>query len=142
MNAVTPAMRKLAQRLIARESARSLRNGTGSGVVQVCDKLRGPLAKLAGVAGFRSLLTRAVALAAANEPWLKLVQVLPDGTLGGFDEARQKQGDAGTHGDEVVAQLLGLLDTFIGEPLTLRLVSEAWPEAAVDETNSHGGGRT
>ena len=31
----------------------------------------------------------------------------------------------------VVAHLLGLLVTFIGEPLTLRLVRDAWPDASV-----------
>jgi hypothetical protein len=31
----------------------------------------------------------------------------------------------------VVAQLLGLLVTFIGEPLTLGLVGDAWPDAPV-----------
>ena len=31
----------------------------------------------------------------------------------------------------IVAQLLGLLVTFIGEPLTLRLVRDAWPNASV-----------
>ena len=30
-----------------------------------------------------------------------------------------------------MAQLLGLLVTFIGEPLTLRLVRDAWPNASV-----------
>jgi hypothetical protein len=30
----------------------------------------------------------------------------------------------------ITAQLLGLLVTFIGEPLTVRLVREAWPDAS------------
>ncbi len=33
----------------------------------------------------------------------------------------------------ITAHLLGLLVTFIGEPLTLRLVREAWPDASLDE---------
>ena len=33
----------------------------------------------------------------------------------------------------IIAHLLGLLVTFIGEPLTLRLVGEAWPDALLDE---------
>jgi len=40
-----------------------------------------------------------------------------------------------------VAHLLGLLVTFIGEPLALRLVGDAWPDAAVDETDGRAGGQ-
>jgi hypothetical protein len=34
----------------------------------------------------------------------------------------------------LVAQLLGLLVTFIGEPLTLSLVREVWPGAPFNDT--------
>jgi hypothetical protein len=47
-------------------------------VVRVCERLRKPLARLAGVAGFRSLLSRAVALARAEIPSLVGVQVRAD----------------------------------------------------------------
>ena len=33
----------------------------------------------------------------------------------------------------LIAQLLGLLLTFIGEGITLRLVQDVWPEAAFDD---------
>ena len=36
----------------------------------------------------------------------------------------------------LIAQLLGLLLTFIGEGLTLRLVQDVWPEAAFDDRDS------
>ena len=92
------------------------------------------LSKLAGAAGYRSLLSRALALAQAEAPALKTLHVLPDGKLIGFYEATE-----GTHKEEfarsevaLVAQLLGLLNTFIGEPLTLQLVKEAWPEIDLD----------
>jgi len=35
-----------------------------------------------------------------------------------------------------VGHLLGLLATFIGESLTLRLACEAWPEALIDIVDS------
>jgi hypothetical protein len=99
----------------------------------VCEKLRLPLAKLAGVAGFRSLLSRAVALAKSEDPSLVAVRVGADGSLEGLDAPGQDQGTGagGAAGVVVVAQLLGLLVTFIGEPLTLRLVRDAWPNASV-----------
>jgi hypothetical protein len=36
-------------------------------------------------------------------------------------------------GTALIAQLLGLLVTFIGEALTLRLVQNVWPNAAIAE---------
>ncbi len=137
MNSATPAIQNLARRLIACERAHNPR----ADAVQACDKLRKPLAKLAGAAGFRTLLARALALAKADEPWLQTVQVLADGTLDGFAEARRLPGDkppceAGT---VILARLLGLLVTFIGEPLTMRLVRDVWPEMALEKTTSDEG---
>ncbi len=101
--------------------------------MRVCEKLRLPLSKLAGVAGFRSLLSRALALAKAEVPSLVAVHVGADGSLAGLDGPGHDQdaGAGGRAGVVVVAQLLGLLVTFIGEPLTLRLVRDAWPNASV-----------
>ena len=60
-------MRDFAQRLVAREAMgkRPFERNTQAfgGVIQ---KVRGPLGALAGVAGFRSLLSRALALANAD----------------------------------------------------------------------------
>jgi hypothetical protein len=36
----------------------------------------------------------------------------------------------------LIAQLLGLLSTFIGEALTIQLVLDMWPEAALDNGDS------
>ena len=72
------------------------------------------------------------------------MQVRADGSLEGFDGAGHDQdaGPGGEAGVVVVAQLLGLLVTFIGEPLTLRLVRDAWPDAPVDETDRRAGGQS
>jgi hypothetical protein len=138
MNTVTPAIQNLARRLIAMEVARDPSDGLVGAAVRACEKLRVPLGKLAGVAGFRSLMTRAMALATLEVPWLDSVQVRADGSLEEFDAARSQQGAAqgGEAGAVVVAQLLGLLVTFIGEPLTLRLVRDAWPDASVSEMHA------
>ena len=110
--------------------------------MRVCDRLRVPLARLAGVAGFRTLLSRALALAKAEVASLSPVRVREDGSLEGFDgsgpPAREPGGDGGA---AVVAHLLGLLVTFIGEPLTRQLVRDAWPDAAADETGGRAGGQ-
>jgi len=99
---------------------------------RACDKLRAPLAKFAGAAGYRSLISRAMALARAESPALDRVQVSADGTLEGLEEIAQTDNDAGL---SVLVHLLGLLVIFIGERLTLVLVREAWPDAPLDTTD-------
>ena len=143
MNTATPAIQNLARRLIALESARAPSDEVVGEAVRACEKLRVPLAKLAGVAGFRSLLTRALALATAEIPWLKSVQVRADGSLEGFDAARLHHGavPGGEAEVVVVAQVLGLLGIFIGEPLMLRLVRDAWPDASVTGMDAGSGER-
>ncbi len=99
-----------------------------------------PLAKLIGTAGFRSLMSRAMAMAKAEVPSLDAVQVRPNGTLEGFNgEGRTQDAEAGV---VVVAQLLDLLVTLIHEPLTLHLVRGAWPGALLDDTDRRGEGQS
>ena len=131
--------RNLAGRLLAYETAAGKNSEpTESAAFRVCEKLRRPLCSLAGVAGFRSLLSRALALARAEAPSLSAVQVGADGSLKGLDElGPQRDTDKAMEGGALlIAQLLGLLLLFIGEGLTLRLVQEAWPESAFDDRDS------
>ena len=104
---------------------------------RVCEKLRQPLSRLAGMAGFRSLLSRALALANDEARWLKAIDVKADGSLGGLDEAQARllEGEIAEGEIILIAQLIGLLVTFIGEELTLRLVQQTWPDAAFDDMN-------
>ncbi len=97
---------------------------------RVCEKLRGPLGKLMGVDGFRSLLARALALACEQTPWLCALQVQADGSIKGLDELEAKlDSRAITEGEVVlVGQLIALLVIFIGPALTLGLLREIWPK--------------
>jgi len=46
---------------------------------------------------------------------------------------------AGEGGIILIARLLGLLRSFLGEALTLSLLRNAWPSEAIDDRNSvHG----
>ena len=135
MSTFTSEMGELTRRLLAFEAEHAPRSdGHVDEAVQVCDKLRGPLSKLAGVFGFTSLLSRALALAKREVPSLQAVKVRPDGSLEGWVKAGrdQDEGAMATGGEVLVARLLGLLVTFIGEALTLRLVHEAWPDLSED----------
>jgi hypothetical protein len=108
---------------------------------RVYEKLRRPLCALAGVAGFRSLVSRALTLAKAEAPSLSVVQVTPDGYLQGLGEVEPQvdEHQASDGGAILIAQLLVLLHTFIGEALTLRLVQDAWPDAAFENGGSGDG---
>jgi hypothetical protein len=140
MSTAPPAIRDFARRLIALEAAPDEPPVVGTReAVRVCEKLRRPLARLAGVEGFRSLMSRALALAKAEVSSLAAVQVRADGSLEGLDDAGPDREAGGEGGVVVVAQLLGLLVTFIGEPLTLRLVRDAWPDAPVPATGAESG---
>ena len=128
---IPPQTRDLAQRLIAHESAAGKTSEpTKLAPFRVCDTLRQPLCALAGVVGFRSLLSRALTLAKAEAPSLGAVQVAADGSLQGLDELEPQidKDQAREAGLILVAHLIGLLLFFMGEGLTLRLViSEVLP---------------
>jgi len=136
MSRVSPEMRNFARRLIVCEANgnKSLKTKAAD-AFNVCEKLRPSLATLMGDGGFRALLARALALATAEVPWLRAVQVKPDGALGGLEELPAHLDlDRFFEGRVVLlAQLLGLLVAFIGEDLTLRLVREVWPKAPLND---------
>jgi len=131
-------MRGIAQRLTAYEAAESKSSEGNLAAFTVCEKLRGPLARLSGTNGFRSLLSRALALASNEMGWLRAVQIKADGSLESPREMAGVGQEEITQGGVVlVAELLGLLATFIGEPLTLGLVREVWPRARLKDTDSN-----
>ena len=103
----------------------------------VIEKLRIPLTKFAGADGFASLLRRALTLASADVACAaKRQDQARTARLEGFEQIVADKG-TGAAGAEaavaITAHLLDLLVTFIGEPLTLTLVREAWPDTSLDE---------
>jgi hypothetical protein len=92
-----------------------------------------------GTLGFRALVSRALALASAQVPWLHAVHVKSDGMLDGLDlpelEAQVSREKIAEGGAELIAQLLGLLVTFIGANLTLQLVCDIWPRVPLSDLN-------
>jgi hypothetical protein len=139
MNQITPEMQNLALWLLAQEvvdgkPTEEKMNET----FRVCEKLRGFLTTLIGAAGYRSLISRALALGKNEAILLQTVQVKEDGSLGwtGTLELPQRMDEAPDDGSVLVAQLLGLLITFIGQALMLRLVRELWPDAPFENIHS------
>jgi hypothetical protein len=80
-------------------------------------------------------------LAQAEAPGLSVVQITADGCLQRIGELDSQLHDheAGEWELIFIAQLLGLILTFIGESLTLRLLLDVWPEAALDDGDSGTG---
>ncbi|HEX5444639.1 MAG TPA: hypothetical protein VFW87_12445 [Pirellulales bacterium] len=139
MTTFSPATAEWARRLLAFEASRGAScDAHADQAIRVCEGLRAPLSKLAGPASYRALVSRALALAKAEAPALGLLRVGADDQLEGFEQLEQHP-DAGVAeqgGVALVAHLLGLLVTLIGEPLTLSLVHGAWPDAALAGINS------
>lgn len=144
MSRAAPKMRAFAERLIAYEARQYSSSETKiPAACFVIEKLRPQLATLMGNIGFRALLSRTLALANTEFPWLRAVRVKPEGSLEGLDElGTQVDPDEIFEGCAVVlAQMLGLLAAFIGEDLTFRLVREVWPKLPLNNLDAGKGDR-
>lgn len=138
MDSPSPSIRHLARRLLAAEAAgRPTTDAPEHEAVLVCERLRVSLTRFAGGDGFAALIRRAIALARVEVPSLEHITVNPDNSIEGFEDLPSGAASSGEDGTDeaaaLIAHLLGLLVTFIGEPLTLQLVRESWPVASLDE---------
>lgn len=94
------------------------------------DKLRPQLLALMGRTGFRSLLSRALAMAGEEVAWLRAVHISKDGFLEGLADLKAEvKEEQFTEGSIVLlAQMLGSLVAFVGEDVTLRQMRQIWPK--------------
>ena len=95
--------------------------------------LSAQLGKLVGPTGFDVLLARALVLAQRTHPVLSGVTAGASGTLIGLDDPTRDRVALAKGGMSIVAHFIELLVALIGEDLAMRLVREAWPEAAEEE---------
>lgn len=132
MDEPSPSVRELARRLLA--ESRVAGDGSVPDAALVSQRLRASLTQFAGIYGFASLLRRALALATSEVPALRGVSVSADGHLAGLEQlgghAAQVREDAAV---AITTHLLGLLVTFIGEPLTLKVVRQSPLPTSADE---------
>jgi hypothetical protein len=136
MSRATPQMREFAERLIAYEMRETNSSATETPVVfRICGAVHPHLSMLMGRTGFHALLSRALALARAEVPRLSAVQVQADGALAGVDEPGTpvRPGELAEGSVVLLAQLLGLLEAFIGERLTLQMLHDVWPNLTLNE---------
>jgi len=137
-------MRDLAQRLLNYEaSAANTSEPVETPTLRVYQKLRQRLSELAGSAGFHALASRSLVLARSEVPSLSAVRVGTEGNLEGLSSIepsiKVEQDRVHEGGVILISRLLGLLFIFLGEALTLSLLREAWPGAALDDRNSGNG---
>jgi hypothetical protein len=132
-------LRQAIQRVLTREAgtdadAKALAAAAG----RVYDTLAGQLALLIGDGGVRALTARSLHLVQRDFSWLAEAQV-PGPSEGpfaqlGFCLERQEPAVATEAAAAALATLGGLLETLIGEALTMRVLRAAWPSAFPDET--------
>ena len=119
--------RDLARSLVAREADTSTTSlHTEPATVRVYDRLRRQFSAPVGVDAFQVLASRALALAKSESRRLSAVQITANGGLRGLGEV-ESQTDTDEDGEVgviLIAQLLGLFLTFLGEATTLRLIED------------------
>jgi len=132
-------LRDFAQQILEHEAGKQTPEANEANMVvtlRVFEALRRPLSTLMGSSGFRALMGRALMLACPQAPGLRAVQVRPDGSLEDTGEIRNHEDSA--RGVELIAQLLGLLVTFIGESLMLGIVLDTWPDLSISDAEPFG----
>ena len=143
-----PTMRDLAHRLLAYEAVAGKTSEVDeAATLRVYEKLRQSLSEFVGITGFQSLAFRALTQAKSEAPGLWAVRLAADGSLHGLGEFEPEAGEfepqlgsqkdqTSEGGSALIARLLGLLQIFLGEALTLSLLRNAWPGEVFDERNS------
>src|SRR5689334_15615350 len=126
METPSQSMRQLALELLAK--SHSAADSESQEAALVNEKLRISIIQFAGAEGFSVLLRRALVLASAEVPALKNATVNADGQLEGLDPLVRQPGSVARAATvAITAHLLGLLVTFIGEPLTYAWYAKVGP---------------
>lgn len=133
-----PADMRVARRILAHEMGdRQGLVGLSEGAEQASRKMAGVLIGLVSAVGSQALFARALYLSRAEFPFLVGVRAgtSPESNLEGLraslegvEVERAREGVA-----SVLASLIGLMITFLGENLTWRLLGRAWPEALLSD---------
>ncbi len=112
----------LAERLIAYEAALDRTSQEGlADTCHVCERLRRALSTLFGPDSYRPLMARALIRAKREAPSLTDVKVNDDGSIEGLT------GKAMEANAVLIAHFFELMETFIGETVTVWLLNDIWP---------------
>ena len=143
MRRVSPKILEFANRLIDLEAAKDSSEPHNLVASRICEKLRPQLATLLGNVGFRSLLSRALSLAQKENAAIRDLHINGNGALHAPAEIASRDPSELSNGNVfLIAQLLELLVSFIGEHLTLHMVSEIWPTLPIDDPSKGNGDKS
>src|SRR5215213_5960815 len=137
MNPGSPKLQKLALRLFEHEASKSGNSDEPVKAIEsCCQRLHGRLDRLIGAGGFRALLNRALYLAKKKYAWLEGVGI-EDYPGCEFKDLREvvKGKQPATVNEActlILANVIWLLVTFIGEDITIGLIQEAWTDVSTD----------
>jgi hypothetical protein len=123
-----PMIRDWARKLIASEVNADPPSAQNEGAtLRVYEKLRSQFCAPVGADAFQALVSRALSLAKSQSPDLSAVIVTANGDLRGFAEIETPLGtvEAGEVGIILIAQMLRLFITLLGEAATVRLIEDA-----------------
>jgi hypothetical protein len=133
IGAAPRALREFTLRLLRQErsdphaSEAELVDAAERCLLQLGDHLR----SLIGAEGYRALVARSLQLATTEHGFLESVvpELDPPGRLSGLHQSlrRAPEAEVRSAAVSVLAGLIWLLTTFIGEDLTLRLLRDVWP---------------
>jgi hypothetical protein len=132
-------LRQAVQRALTQEAgADADARGLAAAALRVYETLAGQLALLIGEGGVRALTARSLHLVKRDFPWLAETRET-DPLEGPFAQlgvslARQEPAVATEAAIAALATLGGLLESLIGETLTMRVLRAAWPGAFAGET--------
>jgi hypothetical protein len=124
----SPMINNWARKLIASEvDANSTATQTELATLRVYEKLRQQFRAPVGVDAFQALASRALSLTKSQFPRLNAVNVTANGGLHGLGqvEAPLPLGEDGEVGITLIAQMLRLFLTLLGEAATVRLIEDA-----------------
>ncbi|HEY3446543.1 MAG TPA: hypothetical protein VGK67_09260 [Myxococcales bacterium] len=137
MRPVTPEARQLAERIVALEDVRVARGEDfPKELERLISRLGSAVAKQLGAHGFDLLVGRSIELTRARHPWLGAYEHPRGGVSmsGGAVPPGQDPAEAQAALAEVVARFVWLLESFLGEDLTRRMLSETWAGLQSEES--------
>lgn len=142
IQAIPPSIMELARQLLSFEATQCPGQDTsGRAIENIYIKLGARLTVLIGQRGFVALVERALHLARRETPTLAALSIdphPPNNLAGAREVANVRADDAETPFVGVVAHLIWLLMSFIGEHLSMQLIFGIWPHLVPDEP-THGG---
>jgi len=122
------------QRLLQNEK-RSAKNPEEV-ILRSFEKMRTHISKIMGTAGYKALLGRSLQISQNKDPALAKLNMAEDGRLEGVDRNEALSQVDLESAEILLSAFFHLLATFIGEDLTLNLLSDILPGRDADSKDS------